>query len=266
MDGFDGYFTYYVSRAAIRNPSAVLTPAQRLSPGSSINGPIIVTNGTTNLVTGVVAAIISHGINGYGAYTYQGSGSQKPAASGGAREQENTDNDVILTKADYATSGPNQFDDIVLWLTAEDALALSATTDGGAKPAAQAVRERAYSFASVMARVTKSSGSLAVDGGLTPVAYNNYFPANGACDSGARDLVYFDRGTTALNISAADELDPWSNRFVYSRGRTTLNDSHNTCAYVINIISSGPDGVLNTADDVQILFSTSVYTGLVAKF
>ncbi|PHV10188.1 hypothetical protein CSQ89_17580 [Chitinimonas sp. BJB300] len=264
LDGFDGYYTYYVSRAAIRNPSALLTPAQRLSPGSSINGPIIVNNGVTNIATGVVAAIISHGINGYGAYTYHGAGAQKPAANGGAREQENTNNNVTLTKADYAESGTNQFDDIVIWLSADDALALSATTDGGAKPASQAVRERAFNLVTVMARDTKINGGAlqSVRGGIGPFTVN-YFPVNAACDTGARTISSFD--TSNLGITAADVLDPWSLPYRFSRGRTDLNSS-GTCSYVITIVSAGPDGAFNTADDVQLPYSTTTYTGLVAKF
>ncbi len=63
-------------------------------------------------------AIISHGSNGIGAFVEGGGRLGVPSAAAGADEQENFDNDIdIVSHAENLATGPNYFDDIVIWRT-----------------------------------------------------------------------------------------------------------------------------------------------------
>ncbi len=61
-------------------------------------------------------AIISHGRNGIGAYLANGSGNRLSGTLG-ADEQANVDAGKAVSRPINATSGPNYFDDIVVWRT-----------------------------------------------------------------------------------------------------------------------------------------------------
>jgi prepilin-type N-terminal cleavage/methylation domain-containing protein len=66
-------------------------------------------SGGTNIANNVPAIVISHGTNGYGAYTT--SGSQIAGASGD--ESENADNDNTFVNHDFSPT----FDDLVVWIS-----------------------------------------------------------------------------------------------------------------------------------------------------
>lgn len=66
-------------------------------------------SGGTNIATGVPAVIVSHGTNGYGAYTTTG----QQLAGGSTDETENADNDNSFVSHDFTPT----FDDLVVWIS-----------------------------------------------------------------------------------------------------------------------------------------------------
>jgi prepilin-type N-terminal cleavage/methylation domain-containing protein len=73
------------------------------------NGALTVTNGTINIATNVVAAVVSHGKNGLGAY--QMTGIQIGGASGDELANANADNTFVAKTPEPA------FDDLVTWVS-----------------------------------------------------------------------------------------------------------------------------------------------------
>jgi prepilin-type N-terminal cleavage/methylation domain-containing protein len=81
-------------------------------------GDIIVTDGSSNIATQIPAVVVSHGKDGYGAYTSLGT--QLSTTGAGADELENTDADVTFVSrlyTDNPTAPGGAFDDIVVWIT-----------------------------------------------------------------------------------------------------------------------------------------------------
>ena len=91
------------------------TPAQS-SFALCSQGDITVTDGSSNIATNIPAVVVSHGKDGYGAYTT--SGTQLPIAGAGPDELENTNANATFVSRPFtdnpaATGGA--FDDIVVW-------------------------------------------------------------------------------------------------------------------------------------------------------
>ncbi|HEY6280237.1 MAG TPA: prepilin-type cleavage/methylation domain-containing protein [Burkholderiales bacterium] len=81
-------------------------------------GDITVTDGSSNIATQIPAVIVSHGKNGYGAYTSLGT--QLSTAGAGSDEITNANAGLTFVSRTYtdnpaATGGA--FDDIVVWIT-----------------------------------------------------------------------------------------------------------------------------------------------------
>ena len=81
-------------------------------------GNITVTDGSSNIATNIPAVVVSHGKDGYGAYTT--SGTQLPTTGAGPDELENTNANATFVSRPFtdnpaATGGA--FDDIVVWIT-----------------------------------------------------------------------------------------------------------------------------------------------------
>jgi prepilin-type N-terminal cleavage/methylation domain-containing protein len=93
------------------------TPAQS-SFALCSQGNITVTDGSSNIATNIPAVVVSHGKDGYGAYTT--SGTQMSTTGAGSSELENTNADTIFISRPFtdnpaATGGA--FDDIVVWVS-----------------------------------------------------------------------------------------------------------------------------------------------------
>lgn len=76
---------------------------------STGNLNVLASSGGTNIASNVPAVIISHGTNGYGAYTPTG----QHLAGGSTDETENADNDNTFVSHDFTPT----FDDLVVWIS-----------------------------------------------------------------------------------------------------------------------------------------------------
>jgi type II secretory pathway pseudopilin PulG len=120
-DAWGRRYTYRVTAIfadAISTTFGASCPAGTTAMQSSFalcsQGDITVTNGATQ----IPAVVVSHGKDGYGAYTT--SGTQMPTTGAGPDELENTNANTTFVSRPYtdnpaATGGA--FDDIVVWIT-----------------------------------------------------------------------------------------------------------------------------------------------------
>lgn len=261
LDGYDRYITYYVSATGLFNSATGLLVNNPASPTTSgITGSLTVTNGTTTLTTTpAVVALVSHGPNGFGGYTYHGSGTQVPANNAGLYEVENTNNNNTLIYADYAEAGPARTDDSVVWLTPDDALAQAAQA-GTFRTAGTAVVAKARNLIAELARTatelgTSNTFSVTVPGAPAAYAYATN-PFTGTC---ARTGL----GSFPASIAAVDIRDPWGTNFRFELG---ANPAPGSCSTQIAVVSAGPDRTFGNADDVVVTATPTEVVATITKF
>ena len=122
LDGWGNYFSYQLASTADweKTASFAVNNVGNVTVNDRDSG-----GATVALTTEAVALVISHGKNGLGAYNIKGTRSTLP---GGADEADNTDTngDRDFFEREYndnatATGGP--FDDLVMYLSADDLIA-----------------------------------------------------------------------------------------------------------------------------------------------
>lgn len=104
-DAWGRRFTYRITPEFANDPVGGLQATFTLTD----NGSITITNGTINIATNVVAAVVSHGKNGVGGY--QMTGTQIAGAAGDELINANADNTFVSKTPDPA------FDDLLIWIS-----------------------------------------------------------------------------------------------------------------------------------------------------
>jgi len=279
QDGWGYFFSYHVSNNAAANTDWTLTASMR----SGNTGVITVNdrNGATVTATGagVVAVIVSHGKNGFGAYAAGGTRNTLPAV--GTDERDNTDTNTTYFKRtgttdDAATGGA--FDDIVMYVTADDLLG-PLFKDGTLKPPAAGVQEALLKIKNAMigygmASLSIFGTSTCASAGPTPrcrllVAGDTFASSDGVQDAGTTSGVV---PYSSLGLSLSDATDPWGVRYAYSVTSSLLNQgissafpTSTTVAFTLS--SYGPDRVAGGGDDISISFSVAeirpLFAGLI---
>ena len=119
-DGWGRRFTYRVSQGPTSNfadgadgtgAACSITAGVSFQLCSSASLNVLDTSGGSSVATNVPAVVISHGLNGLGAYP-AGGGTQIGTATGDEDENAN-DNDTFVSR-DQVQNG---FDDLVIWLS-----------------------------------------------------------------------------------------------------------------------------------------------------
>jgi type II secretory pathway pseudopilin PulG len=289
VDGWGNFFSYQVSNAF---------PTEDFNPGTpSYNTPIPAPYRdwtlTANLrsgnigeltvndrdatgtvfatATNVVAVIVSHGPNGFGAYTIAGSRNTLPS---GADELENTNGGTdtvffrrVATTDDAATGGA--FDDRVMFLTADDLLG-PLFKDGSRKPPAAQLgdtfQKLKYAVGKYALATAAGYGNSSCTGsGATPacrlIPYADYYYGDGFLNSGLYDGG-FPWGSIA-GLVAADTVDPWGRPIRYTVNTTSLTlngigsnaPAGASTAYTLQ--SFGPDRTPGSGDDLFITVMVS---------
>jgi type II secretory pathway pseudopilin PulG len=125
MDGWGNYMSYHVSNAPAANDWTLTANFNPLATGTlTVNSAP-----ATPITSNAVAVIVSHGKNGYGAYTIKGSRNVLPSTADplAVDEQENTNAapNLIYFKREYTdvqAAVGGAFDDVVMFLQADDLL------------------------------------------------------------------------------------------------------------------------------------------------
>lgn len=206
--------------------STPINPATSLTAlGNQLNYCTPVAFGGAVNPCAAVAIIVSYGQDGLGAYRTNGQ-STPP----GPDELENANKDSNFVKHDFAVNTANPFDDIILPLTVSDLL--SPLSTNGSLPTYNALLNA--NIANITAAIT------------------NYAMTH---KSGSPGNVTFSFPPTlsALNLPPSVTNDPWGTPFNYVLNVTTLNlGSFSPNTVIFTLLSSGPDTVQGTADDLPV--------------
>jgi type II secretory pathway pseudopilin PulG len=294
VDGWGNFFSYQVSNSF---------PTEAFNPGTpSYNTPIAAPyrdwtltanfrSGNTGEITvndrdasgnvitaasNVVVVIVSHGPNGFGAYTISGTRNSLPT---GADELENTNGASDTTffsrtpTTDDAAPG-NAFDDRVMFLKAEDLLN-PLFKDGSLKPPAAQLADAfqkirlaigQYAIANAGSYYGSSCTSSSGTQRCRVIPYADYYYGDGLYNSGLYDGGFPWQNVTGMVFS--DVWDPWGRPIRYTINTTSLANggsyqggvgsawpSGALIAYTLQ--SFGPDRTPGTADDIYKTYSVS---------
>ena len=280
LDAYGNRFTYQVARGATNTTGATV---------SGMKGAIEIHNATpvaagnqTNECTpagaaynpcSAVVVVVSHGIDGYGAYTDGGVQLPVPAAiiNGDSWENTNADNTFISKQFSGATANP--FDDIVMALTANDLLA--ALTAGGGMQDFRAALNANFNVikSSIIANVARvgsfqcltgtCSGTTNCSGG-TPCEVTQFtytLPAQGGASP-----------DTLPNVGLPNpvKLDPWGNKIQYAINTTdipggVISPATSLGFVAFTLTSWGPDGTAGNSDDLSVIVYVSEFQTQVNK-
>jgi prepilin-type N-terminal cleavage/methylation domain-containing protein len=243
----DGYYNRYTYQVALAATNTNLQTISGLKGAISIHtgtpvamGPPIVGNQSNDCTPAggnynpcsAVAIIVSHGINGAGAYSIEGVQKALPAV-GATDELENIDNDSRFVIKDYSDNAANPFDDIVLPLTASD-LITPLTTHGSLKDYRATIND---DFSNIKSAIIADAIKNRV-GAISPYGYP--IPA-------------------ALPALPANTLnDPWGMPYIYAQNIVTpvvSGTAGNLPAFTLT--SLGPDGVVGGNDDITTVITVN---------
>lgn len=221
-DGFYNRITYLVTLSATSLTASTIP---------SMQGNIFIYNAAPPTGTKIsvspagdsVVALISHGNNGYGAYSEAGVQRGLPT---GADELANTNPDNKIVMRDYSTNDINPFDDIVLPLTPSDLLRSLQTIGAVEDPTAALNKSMTSLEANVIAKVSTSK--------------------QGQGQGQGQGQTYL----VPLNITTIN--DPWGKQLIYAQKQPSIMASTAANTVVFQITSGGPDGsnlTIDNADD-----------------
>lgn len=290
QDGWGNFFSYHVSNlTAVTNTNWTLSASFR----TGNTGVITVNDRTSDLAaatpisTTVVAVIVSHGPNGFGAYTIGGTRNAL-AAVATYDERDNTNADTTYYRRSQTTDDASwttrgAFDDIVMYLTADDLLN-PLFKDGTLKPPAAKVSEDFLKFKYALVSYAMVNAPLTALGS-PGLVMNRGGSGTGGCDNTSStpkckllpyaDLVagngWQNPPTISgelphldLSLTLADGTDPWGVRYRYNISAATFaNNAAGSgisltlptgFATALTITSYGPDRAAGT-DDITMTVS-----------
>jgi prepilin-type N-terminal cleavage/methylation domain-containing protein len=290
-DGWGNFFSYHVANTAAANAgngslgtNTDWTITANFRSGNT--GNITVNDRTaagavTALTAAAVVMVISHGRNGFGAYTIGGTRNTLPAAATGADELDNTNGtvDMVYYRRDPTTNDAaagGAFDDVVLYLSASDLLA-PLFRDGVLKSPAAQVSEDFARFKLAIIGFTmgnpSGNGTSSCNAGWSSPKCRWVIPAdisNGTWDAGNNNglLPYNDLGMTQM-----EALDPWGMRYRYqphssvitnATGLSTTLPAAGTTTTAFTIFSQGPNRADGGGDDISTTVSVTELRGYLA--
>ena len=248
LDGYENFFTYFVSSALAGEPDWTLTQVAGV-PGFSVGNPgrfAITENGTATTLSKNLAAvvIVSHGSNGLGAFTSKGYRNALPA--NGTDERQNAPDTSVNSPPGWVapsliavvpptlpnpsitaliirdrTETPAPFDDVVLAIRPNDLLS-PIVKDGALKSAEALIQEQ-------LATVRDVAIAQMLSNACNPVPVSTF--------------------TTNYSPSGLP-LDPWGSTIVYGNpSGTPLTLTTNGNAVAFRVWSMGPDRASGTSDD-----------------
>jgi prepilin-type N-terminal cleavage/methylation domain-containing protein len=259
VDGWDNQFTYAVTLAATNltpqtmvGMRGVLTvhsdapTAQGLPPTGNQLNACNATAGDNSCNNFAVVVIISHGQSQTGGRNRSGASLPAPTSN---RELANTNADVAFVSREVSEMVGAEFDDLVLPLTPTDLLA---------PLYGQGIKDEQASLQEKYRLILASLATTAIAGaGVTKVyafpleaagTMNPYLTADaGKFPALECDLAPVD--TYGLLPAPLQTIkDPWGNNFGYRRADAAMEGAE-LCPNPLLLISAGPDGVFDTADD-----------------
>jgi hypothetical protein len=212
-----------------------------LNPFTGPHAPILASLPEGHDPCGAVVVIVSHGANGYGAFTTSGVQIPFPATITGNDERENANGDNKFVVKSYSEIVANPYDDVVLSMTAGEFLT----------PLAENGSLKSYQ-AELNAKMTVIKGALIAD------AFKNSIPP------GVERLYQFPAALPAL--PAAQLNDPWGTPIEYSRFMSPVSCSSAPATNaVFQLLSRGQDAnPAAIADDITVTVTVAEIVAIIA--
>ena len=248
-DGYYNRFTYQVVVDATRTNEQTIVglkgaismhqgaPATlRSAPTGNQSNDCQIGTSTYNPCSAVVV-IMSHGVNGNGAYTENGIRKALPT---GDDEAENTNDDSKFVVKENSDNQDNPYDDIVLPLSTTDLLT-PLTINGSIRDVSASINEDVTNIknaiiANAVANRVNTSGN-----------YNYPIP------------------NTLPALPANTISDAWRNEYQYAQIVNSIDSATNSSLAAFTITSLGADETLNTSDDFVIRISVNELQDAFAK-
>ncbi len=288
IDGYSNRFTYQVTVAATSlNPQTIMglkgaitihsagpgvlaSPSATVAPGNQLNDcrsdMTIAYTSITNPCAAVVV-VVSHGADGYGAYTDRGVPIAFPASVTGADAPANADGDSKFVMKPVSGVSANPFDDVVLAMTPNDLI--GALTNAGNMQSAQATVNTNFGLiksAIIANSVQNRSGSFLCVMGSCPATGNcpGVPMTNPTCETTsftyplpAPEVVATVNVVPAALVPVTVRTDPWGVLIQYTLTTASITTGTPAGAVAFELRSAGPDGTFGGADDIF----TTVYVG-----
>lgn len=227
-DGYYNRFTYKVTALATNldaNRISGMTgniTVHTKTPTDASNQSNNCANGLAVNPCAAVAVIVSHGQNGFGAYT---PGGIRLALPGGSDEAENTDGDNAIVVNGFTSGDGNPIDDLLLTLT-PDNLLIQLRLNGALKDSKVVIQEQFDAIKAVVVSESAKDRTGALNEGTFPL------PSEGD----VKDVI--------------EVADPWGTPIIYTREELEIKKESNATDPAFTLTSYGPDGVLAGGDDV----------------
>ena len=278
-DGWGNFFSYHISNTTGSNIDWTITANFNAGNTGLLTVNTRVAGAATLVANQVVAVVVSHGPNGFGAYTIGGTRNTMPSPTTSDESSNARANAVslvtyyqrVLTTDDAATGGA--IDDIVLFVTADellrplfkDGLLLSPAAHVSAEM--QKIKLALIDYA--RSKPAAEGGSACATVGSTPKCRN--LPYADVIDGFQNPpnltgvVAYRDIG-----LSLADVTDPWGLRYNYTVNTTAAlptvgggisSSQPSASTIVITLTSYGPNRAVGGGDDITVTVSASELRG-----
>jgi prepilin-type N-terminal cleavage/methylation domain-containing protein len=286
LDGYSNRFTYQVTltatglaaptvmgmKGAISIHSAGLgtlgSPSATI-PGNQLNDcrtDMTVAYVASANPCAAAAVIVSHGADGYGAFTDGGVQIGFPAAVTGSDAVENANADSKFVMKPYSGISSNPFDDIVLALTPNDLIS-GLTSTGGMQSAIAALNANfnLIKSALIVYAFQNRTGAFSCAMGTCPATTNcpGVPMTNPTCETTTFSFPVLPPDginviPAILALPATVTTDPWGSAIKYEQMTATITTATLASAVAFKLTSAGPDGSFAVTNDD---LSTTVYVG-----
>jgi len=286
QDGWGNFFSYQVSNTP---PTTDWTLTANFYSGNTgiitVNTRVGVAGTVTPLATSVVAVVVSHGPNGFGAYTIGGTRNTVAGVATDEYLNANGGGGNVYYKRDPTTDDTavgGAIDDVVLYMTAND-LVGPLFLDGSLQTPAAMVNSVNAAFLKIKIAAlgyAMSHPQTRGNANCQSTFVSNYCRSLPYADSGTNGLQ--NAGTLSgtvpyldLGLVSADNIDPWGNRYTYvvnataagtgfGQGLSSTLPASNTTA--ITLTSYGPNKAAGGGDDIVLTVSTAEVQGQLANY
>jgi prepilin-type N-terminal cleavage/methylation domain-containing protein len=284
-DAYGTRLTYFVDNSSTRLTKDTVSGISGSITLHKVDPPALFTLNAANQISQGSAIVISHGANRGGGYAPGSIAPHLPAAAGiSIYEIANTDNDVQFVQNSYVEKGVNSFDDVVVALVPRDLVKTLSQANVIKDPrvlmderfdfARQTLLQYAYTTATFVANaaltttliITPPPAETPPTGGPWPVPYN--FTGRGVSFTSCitpTGILSLTTSTLVLGLDSPQvRNDAWGSPMRYQVVQPSVPQS-GSCTIPALLISAGPDGVLNTPDDLLSPISKTYINAFVQK-
>jgi type II secretory pathway pseudopilin PulG len=246
LDGWQNFFSYHVSNTPTPLNDWTIFPVPVGTQGSLIVQDRSVAAGLFAVTAQAAVVVVSHGKNGFGAFT--SAGTRNAASTNDELENSNGDNTYIRRdRTDDTAIAGGAIDDYVLFLTTTDLFG-PLVKDGSIKSSQAKLADDLLVISDILiANIARQSMSTP-----PPCGANNSLPASPVLAN--------------LGVPAGNQKDPWGTDYRVLVTTPTISGSTSPAsAAAVTIISNGPDKAVGGGDDLPSVLTVGAVQGKLAQ-